>query len=79
MAYHYFNVHLGAPFKTRKYQHKLAVYDSIVQHLNNRCLTTDLNILDNEASQNYKDTIKYKLGVDFQLVPPYIYIRNAAE
>ena len=50
-----------------------------MQRLNNRALTTDLQILDNEASQNYKDAIKDKWGVGFQLVPPNIHIINGAE
>ena len=50
-----------------------------MQRQNNRGLTTDLQILDNEASQNYNATIEYKWGVDFQLVPPDIHRRNAVE
>ena len=50
-----------------------------MQRLNNRGLTTDLQILYNEASQNYKAAIKYKCGVDLQLVPPNIHRRNEAE
>ena len=50
-----------------------------MQRLNNRGLTKDLKILDNGASQNYKDTIKDKWRMDFQLVPPNIHRRNVAE
>ena len=50
-----------------------------MQRLNNRGFTTDLQMLDNEASQNYNDTIKDKWDADFQLVPPDIHRRNAAE
>ena len=50
-----------------------------MQRLNNRGLTTYLQNLDNEASQSYKDTIKDKWGVDFQLVPPNICRINAAK
>ena len=78
-AYHSSNVILVAPFKTRKDQHILAAYNCIMQRLKNRGLTTDLQILDNEAIQNHKATIKDKWGVDFQLVPPNIHRRNAAE
>ena len=45
----------------------------------NRALTTDLQVLDNEASQNYKANIRDKWGVDFQLVPTNIHRRNSAE
>ena len=50
-----------------------------MQRLKNIGLTTDLQILDNEASKNYKATIKDKWCVDFQLVPPDIHRRNSAE
>ena len=50
-----------------------------MQRLKNRGLTTYLQSLDNEASQNYKATIKDKWGVDIQLVPPDFHRRNAAE
>ena len=50
-----------------------------MQRLNNRGLTTDLKIIDNEASQNYKNTIKDTWGVSFQLVPPDIHRINSAE
>ena len=39
----------------------------------------DLQILDNEASTEYKRIIKYELGVGYQLVPPHIHRRNTAE
>ena len=48
-----------------------------MQRLKKKGLTTDLENLDNEVSQNNKDTIKNKLGVDLQLVPPDIDRRNA--
>ena len=78
VAYNYSNVILVSPFKTRKDQHRLAAYNSIMQRLNNRGLTEDLQIVYNEASQNYNSTIKDKRGVNFQLVPPDIHRRNAA-
>ena len=49
-----------------------------MRRLNNRGLTIDLQILDNEASQNYKNIIKDKWGVYFQLVTPGIHRRNAS-
>ena len=50
-----------------------------MQRLKGIGLATDLQILDNEASQDYKATITDKWGVDFQLVPPDIHRRNSAE
>ena len=79
VACHSSNVILVAPFKTRKDQHRLAAYKSIIQSLNNTGPTAYLQVLDNEAIQNDKDTIKYKWCVDFQLAPPGIHRRNAAE
>ena len=79
VAYHSSNVMLVSPFKTRKYQHSLSAYNSIIQRLNNRGLTADLQISDYEASKNYKATNKDKWGVYFQLVSPDIHIINAAE
>ena len=79
VAYNSYNVILVAPFTTRKHQHRLATYNSITEWLNNRGLDTGLKSLYNEASQNYKATIKDKRGVDLQLVPPGIHRRNEAE
>ena len=42
-------------------------------------LTVDLQIMDNEASKEYKKTITEKWEVKYQLVPPDIHQRNAAE
>ena len=53
-GYHSSNVILFSPFKTRKYHHRIAAYNSIMQRLKNRGLTTDLKFLYNEASQNYR-------------------------
>ena len=50
-----------------------------MQRLNKKGLTTYLQILNNEASQNYKDNVKDKWGVGFQLVPPDTHRINAAE
>ena len=36
----------------------------------------DLQILDNEASQAYKQTIQDTWGCTFQLVPPHVHRRN---
>ena len=79
VTYHYSNVILVAPFKTRNNRHWIAAYNYNMQRLKGIGLATDLQILDNEASQDYKATITDKWGVDFQLVPPDIHRRNAAE
>ena len=79
VAYHSSNVISAAPFKTRKYKHRLSPYNSIMHLLKNRCPTTDFQILEDEESQNYKSNVKDKWGVGFQLVPPDIHRRNAVE
>ena len=79
LAYYSSNVILVAFCKTIKDQHRLAAYNSIMQRLQNIGLTTDLHILDNEDSQNYKETIRDKLVVDLQLVPPDTHRINASE
>ena len=79
VAYHSSNVIMVASFKTIKEKHQITTYKSIMQCLKDRVLTTYLQILDNESSCYYKATIKYKWGVDFQLVPPDIHRINEAE
>ena len=80
VAYHCdTNAIFAVPFKTRADRHRLPAYNSIMQRLNNRDLIADLQILNNEASKQYKHTITSDWGVKFQLVPPYIHCRNATE
>ena len=80
VAYHCdTNAIFAVPFKTRADRHRLPAYNSIMQRLRDRDLIVDLRILDNEASKEYKRTIKEVWGVQFQLVPPHIHRRNAAE
>ena len=67
------------PFKTRKYTHRLKAYDKITERISNRKLTVDLQILDNEASTDYKGIIKNKWNINYQLVPPNTHWSNAAE
>ena len=42
-------------------------------------LHTVLQILDNEASKAYKQTITSDWGIKFQLVPPHVHRKNAAK
>lgn len=80
IAYHQqSNTILSAPFKSRADKHRLQAYNSIMQRLKDRNMLVDLQILDNEASKEYKRTIKEDWGVQFQLVPPHNHRRNAAE
>jgi hypothetical protein len=73
------NAILVAPFKSRKDVHRLEAYNSIMQRLKERNHHVDLQILDNEASAEYKTLMTAKWKVNYQLVPPHIHRRNAAE
>ena len=58
IAYHCnSNAILAEPFKTRADKHRLIAYNTIMQRLKDRHLLVDLQILDNEASKAYKQTI----------------------
>ena len=52
---------LTVPFNSRKYTYRLIAYNKILQRLRDHTLTVDLQILDNEASTEYKRVIKKKL------------------
>ena len=73
------NVILAEPFKTRADKHRLIAYNNIMQRLKDKHLLVDLQILNNEAINAYKQTITSDWGIKFQLVPPHIHRRNAAE
>ena len=79
VAYHSSNVILVEPFKSRKDTFRLAAYDTIIQRLKDKDLLVDLQIVDNECSMSYKRIMTDKWGVEFQLVPPDMNRRNAAE
>ena len=80
IAYHRdSNAILCEPFKTRADKHRLQAYDAIMQRLSERGLHVDLQILDNEASKEFKQLMKSKWKVSYQLVPPNVHRRNAAE
>ena len=80
VAYHCdANVILTCTFKTRKNRHRLEAYAAIVELLKQRSHNVDLQVLDNEASAAYKKEITETWGGKFQLVPPNMHQRNAAE
>ena len=59
IAYHCdTNLILELPLKTRKYTHRLKAYDKIMQCISNHKMNVDIQILDNEASAEYKRFIK---------------------
>ena len=73
------NLILNKTFASRKDTHRLLEYDKIMQRLNDNKLILDLQILDNEASVEYKRTIKNTWNTNYQLVPPNTHRSNAAE
>ena len=50
-----------------------------MKRLTNNKLCVDLQILDNEASEEYKRSIKNKWNAKYQLVTPHTHRSNAAE
>ena len=52
---------LAEPFTSRKDKHRLLAYEKLMQRLRNNKLTVDLQILDNEASAEYKRVTKKKM------------------
>ena len=59
IAYHCdANLILADPFSSRKDTHRLLVYNKIMQGLTDNKLSVNLQILDNEASEAYKRSIK---------------------
>jgi hypothetical protein len=73
------NLILQQAFKTRNDRHRIAAYNAIMLRLVAPGLAVDLQILDNEASATYKETITVKWKAKFQLVPPDMHRRNWAE
>ena len=51
------NLILAVTFKTRKDTHRLKSYNKIIQRLSNHNMTVDLQIIENEASVEYKRVI----------------------
>ena len=50
-----------------------------MQRLTDNKLSVDIQILDNEASTEYKRSIKTKWNAKYQLLPPHTHRSNAAE
>ena len=65
------NLILAEPFSSGKDAHMLLAYNKIMQRLTNNKLCVNLQILDNEASEEYNRTIKNKWNTKYQLVPPH--------
>ena len=80
IAYHCdTNLLLAEPFYSRKDTHRLLANDKIMQQLTNNKIIVYIQILDNEASEEYNRAIKTKWNAKYQLVPPHTHWSNAAE
>ena len=80
IAYHCdVNLILADSFYSRKDTHRLLAYNNIMQRLTDNNLSVDLQILDNEASTEYKRSIKKNWNAKYQVVPPHTHQSNAAE
>ena len=80
IAYHCdANLILAEPFSSRKDAHRLLAYNKIIQRLTDNKLCVDLQILDNEASEEYKRSIKKKWNAKYQVLPPHTHRSNAPE
>ena len=67
------NTILLGPFQSRQDRHRIAAYNRIMTCLKKHGHTVNLHILDNEASQSYKQTTQDTWGCTFQLVPPHVH------
>ena len=80
IAYHCnYNAILQAPFQTKKDTHHISAYSSIMKCLKSRGHSVDLQILNNESSDDYRLVIEEEWQVNFQLFPPDVHCRNAAK
>ena len=69
IAYHCdSNSIIAVPFKSHTDKHRLMAYGAIMKRLKEVNMLVDLQILDNEASAEYKRIIKAEWGVEYQQV-----------
>jgi hypothetical protein len=78
LYYYYSNATMAQPIKDRTAPELLRAFQVMEQKLVARGLKPKLMKLDNEASTLLK-TYLHQQDIKFQLVPPYIHRRNAAE
>ena len=79
IAYHSSNLRLAQSFATREDKRRIEAYNTVVARLKAADLDAGLQVLDNEASKDYKEAMINKWKVKYQLVPPDMHRRNAAE
>jgi hypothetical protein len=69
---------LSAPMKNRGDKEMVLAFDFLIQSLIIRDLKPHLQRLDNEASLALRNYLT-KQGINYQLAPPHIHLRNNAE
>ena len=80
LAYHCdTNAILVEPFQSRHDRHRIPAYNRIMHRLTTRAHTVDHQVLDNEASAEYRRVITDDWKCTYQLVPPNVHRRNIAE
>ena len=80
VAYHCdSNAIMLMPFKSRKDKDHMVAYNAIMHRLKDINMLVNLQILDNEASKEYKTIIRDKWNIKDKLVPSHIHRQNAAE
>ena len=80
LAYHCdTNAILIEPFQSRHDRHRIPAYTRIMERLKTRGHAIDRQILDNEASAEYRRVITEEWKCTYQLVPPDVHRRNIAE
>ena len=72
------NAILIRPFASKADAHRIPTYNAIMTKLATSGQVVNLHILDNEASAAYRAAITAN-GCTYQLVPPHVHRRNAAE
>jgi hypothetical protein len=73
------NVILVQPFQSKADHHPIPAYNTIMKHLKARGIKVDLQVLDNEASAAYIQSITKVWKCKHQKVPPDMHRRNKAE
>ena len=72
------NTILAEPLKNRSAPEMIRVWKKVNNTLASAGIEPKISILNNEISNEYKQTLQSK-NITFQLVPPHIHRRNAAE
>ena len=73
------NAILVQPFQSKHDHHRIPAYNTIMTRIKAAGLRVTRHVLDNEASSAYRNAITTTWNCTYQLVPPDMHRRNAAE